>query len=249
ADDVLRTLVAPLVRGITASGAADSWFFIRYGDPDWHVRLRFGGKPERLMSEVLPALHAAAAPLIADGRIWKMQLVAYEREIDRYGSLRGVELAEKLFHADSMAVMQIVELLSGDEGADARWRLAVRGMDMLLSDLGFELEAKLRVLKQARESFGKEFRVEDGFERQLGDKYRGERLKLEELLDPAHDASSPLQPGFELLKARSAAQAATVAELIALERQGGLTAPLPALAGATCTCTPTACCARRRARR
>ncbi|KFA93239.1 lantibiotic dehydratase, partial [Archangium violaceum] len=43
ADRVLCEAVAPLMREALASGDADHGFFIRYGDPDWHVRLRLHG--------------------------------------------------------------------------------------------------------------------------------------------------------------------------------------------------------------
>ncbi len=43
ADQILRDVIAPLVAEVLGSGAAERWFFIRYGDPDWHVRLRFHG--------------------------------------------------------------------------------------------------------------------------------------------------------------------------------------------------------------
>src|SRR5262249_34676440 len=70
-DQVLRDVVKPVVQKVMHSGAADRWFFIRYGDPDWHLRLRFHGVPNRLHGEVLPALQAAAAPLLADGLLWR----------------------------------------------------------------------------------------------------------------------------------------------------------------------------------
>ena len=54
ADRVLREIVAPLVEKTLDSGAADRWFFIRYGDPDRHLRLRLHGEPARLLGEVTP---------------------------------------------------------------------------------------------------------------------------------------------------------------------------------------------------
>ena len=131
-------------RAPSAAGAADRWFFIRYGDPEWHLRVRFHGDPARLQPEVLPRLHAALDPLLADGRIWRVQLDTYEREIERYGGPEGIALAERLFQADSDAVLDILEMLEGDEGADVRWRLALRGIDMLLGDLGFDPETRMR---------------------------------------------------------------------------------------------------------
>ena len=228
-DQILRS-VAPLIRRTTGAGAVDQWFFIRYGDPDWHLRLRLHGTPEKLAEEILPALQSTLAPLIGTGELWRLQLDTYEREIERYGGPEGILIAEKLFSADSDAALGIIELLWGDEGADARWRLALRGMDMLLDDLGLDLEAKLSLVKAARESFGREFRVDAGFEHQLGHKYRKERAAVEALLDREGDGDSTLAPGLRLLDQRSRRIRAIASELRACEAAGRLTATVPELA-------------------
>ncbi len=231
ADGVLRDVVAPLVRKVLDVGAADRWFFIRYGDPDWHLRLRFHGDPEKLHADVLPALHAAVNPLLEDGRLWRAQLDTYEREVERYGGADGIALAEQIFHVDSEAVLKMVELLEpGDEGLDERWRLALRGIDALLNDFGFDLNTKLAMMKQARESFGKEFRADKNLESQLSDKFRKERKNLESLLRPDHDEDDPLSPGFEILQRRSEQFAPIIAELKACEQAGKLLVPLTDLA-------------------
>src|SRR5215471_12821427 len=229
-DQLLRSVVAPLIRRSTSSGAVDQWFFIRYGDPDWHLRLRVHGTPERLRAEFLPQLEAAVAPLIDTGELWRFQLDSYEREVERYGGAEGLLVAEKIFSADSEAALGILELLSGDEGADARWRFALRGMDMLLDDLGLDLEAKLAVVKAARQTFGREFRVDGQFEYQLGDKYRKERAGIEALLDPSRDEESELAPGLRLLHTRSQRLRASASELRACQSAGRLSASLPELA-------------------
>ena len=90
ADDVLTRLAAPVVRSALGSGAADSWFFIRYADPHGHLRLRLHGPPERLHHEVLPHLQKAADPFLDDGSVWRLQLDTYEREVERYGGAAGV---------------------------------------------------------------------------------------------------------------------------------------------------------------
>ena len=38
----------------------DGWFFVRYADPDLHVRLGFRGDPNRLLAELLPEICAWA---------------------------------------------------------------------------------------------------------------------------------------------------------------------------------------------
>jgi thiopeptide-type bacteriocin biosynthesis protein len=227
ADRVLRDALAPVVRDVMARGAADGWFFIRYGDPDWHLRLRFHGHGPRLLGEVAPAVSAAIAPLVDAGAVHKVMLDTYQRESERYGGDEGMPLGEKLFQHDSDAVLGIVELLAGDAGADARWRLTLRGMDMLLDDLGFDLAKKLEVMRRIRAGWGEEFRVNTFVEKQLGDRFRKERQAIEALLDPAKDAESELAPGLELLHARSAANAPAVTAL----RAARLTRPLEELAG------------------
>src|SRR5207248_587833 len=60
-DQILAGLVAGVVSGF--AGAFDLWFFLRYADPDWHLRLRFHGVPERVNGELRRALEAGASSL------------------------------------------------------------------------------------------------------------------------------------------------------------------------------------------
>jgi len=230
ADQVLNHVVGPVVRSALASGAADAWFFVRYADPDWHLRLRLHGEPGRLHAEVLHSLAAAAAPLVAAGQLWRMQLDTYEREVERYGGDRGVELAEQVFGADSDAVLAIMEPLSGDAGLDLRWRLAMRGMDLLFDDLGLTLEEKRSVARRARVGYGREFDIDGDLRGQVGQRYRAERAHLEALLDPGQAHPAPLAAGLEALRRRSLRLAPVAAELRRLGQAGRLSAPLADIA-------------------
>jgi thiopeptide-type bacteriocin biosynthesis protein len=228
-DRVLRESIAPLVAHALGSGAADGWFFIRYGDPDWHLRLRFHGEPARLRSEVAAALHDALAPQLERGGVHKVVIDAYEREIERYGGDTGILLGERLFQADSDAALALVEHLVGDDAADGRWRLALRGMDQLLGDLGFDLAGKLALLRNVRAGFGREFGVNSSVEKQLGDKFRKQRASLDALLDPSRDADSPLAELLPVFTRRSAALRPIAAALH--EARASLTQSLDSLAG------------------
>jgi len=223
--------VAPVVRRATRSGAADRWFFLRYGDPDQHLRVRLHGRPERLRRSVLPALERAVAPFLADGRIWRVTVDTYEREIERYGGPEGIELAEELFHRDSEAALDIIERLDpGDAGLDERWRLALRGMDQLLDDLGFDLAAKRAIADDVRRSFAAEFRANGPLRGQLGERFRTEQAALTALLDRSRDGTSALAPGLAALDRRSERLRGTAAELAARAAAGRLTAPLREIA-------------------
>ena len=208
ADRALVDAVRPLVDTCLDDGLADSWFFVRYGDGGWHVRLRLHGDA----AAMLPRLHAATEPLLADGRLWRVQLDTYERELERYGGDAGMELSETVFRYDSDAVMELLAMLPCDDGLDARWRLALAGTDRLLDDLGLTLQEKAAWAAARRAEFGAEFRADAKLRGQLGRRFRTERAALDDLLGASED-DHPLGPALAVLARRSDALAAPAAEL------------------------------------
>ena len=219
-DRILREVVAPLLaeNGTTIF----RWFFLRYGDPEWHLRLRLQGKRDALLSGVLPELHDRLAPYLGSGLVARLQLDTYQRELERYGGPEAMPIVEEIFRHDSDAALGIVERLEGDEGADARWRLALRGSHDLMVDFGLDLTQRLALVTRLRAQFGAEHAAGIELERQLGLRFRAERKALVELLAPGPE--HPLAPGLELLARRSAALAPLVARLREVETCGQLTA-------------------------
>ncbi len=226
ADGLLREIVGPTVRQALASGAADSWFFIRYADPAWHLRVRLHGDPAALHGQVLPALEESLSGFLADGRLWKVQLDTYDREVERYGGPEGIELSERLFQADSEAVLEIIEMLEGDEGADLRWRLALLGCDLVFSDLGLTPEERQTALGHVRTSFLREFSSGKPLRVQLDQKLRAERRSLAALLEGGMGEDDILAPAFDVLARRSRTIAPIAAELRQREAAGRLTVPV-----------------------
>lgn len=229
ADRVLTQVIAPVRRAVLASGAARSWFFIRYGDPAWHLRVRFQGEPERLLGEVLPVLRDHLEAAGGERLVWRFQLDTYEREVERYGGPGGIELAEELFAVDSDAVLALAALLEGDAGADERWRLALYGVDRLMADFGLDLAARERFARRHREAFARRFRVEgSGFTRALAPKLRGERRELDRLLF-GERPHPELEPGLAVLDERSRRGEPLVAELLRRTGDGRIPDPPEAL--------------------
>jgi thiopeptide-type bacteriocin biosynthesis protein len=209
ADAVLREAVLPLVSAVLGEGLADGWFFIRYGDPDNHLRLRFSGDPAVLSGQVLPRLREAVRPLIADGRVWKLVVDTYRREVGRYGGPEGIVRAERIFRADSEAVLAILAAAEGDEGLGVRWRLAVAGVDRLLADAGLDVATRRTAVRRWRDGFVAEHGpVGESAKQNAGKLFRTERAGLEALLDGTTEDPR------------------TAAGLAALERRSAVVAPL-----------------------
>lgn len=228
-DRWLQTTLADALERLSASGLAQRWFFLRYNDPEMHVRLRVHGEPRRLEAEVWPVLREACAASLEAGEGWRLQLDTYEREVERYGGPAGVELAEELFTADSEAVLHILRAYPGDEGGGMRWRLALKGLDALLEDLGLSLDEKATVAQRVRDAFGAEFHVDKAFEEQLSQRYRRESKVLEALLRASPQAESPWQPGLAAFHRRGERLRPVAERLRLAEREGHLTLPVQRL--------------------
>ncbi|MCU1228613.1 MAG: Lanthionine biosynthesis protein LanB [Acidobacteria bacterium] len=220
ADRVLAEEVGRLAAEAIADGAADRWFFIRYSDPHWHLRIRFHGDPRTLRDSVQPALQAAGSRLLDEGLAWKVQFDTYEREVERYGGAEAIDLVEEIFFRDSVAVIELLDACSGDAGSASRAPFIAAGIDALLRDFGCNAAGRLHLAEASRDLLGKQFQY-DAVREALAERFRRERGAFQRLVD---DSAS-----VRALQRRSAAIAGVVAELIALERRGRLQMPLQAI--------------------
>ncbi|MFE1172215.1 lantibiotic dehydratase [Streptomyces sp. NPDC058773] len=108
----------------------DRWFFLRYEDPEPHLRLRFHGTPESLWPVLLPALHSWAQALTEAGLLGKMVLDTYEPEIERYGGPGALGPAERVFHTDSESVITLLAM-APDQLGDPVLPAALGVLDIL----------------------------------------------------------------------------------------------------------------------
>lgn len=185
-DRLLVDHVRPLVAKLLTSGVADRWFFIRYGDPHWHLRLRFHGDPKTLPVEVLPALWEDMETLQQKGKLWRMQLDTYEREVERYGGLTGMRITEKLFQYDSEFILELLAICD-QPGGKIRWHLAFTAVDCLLEGLGLEMGMRRQIVNNLGLGQEKNFGVKQAYKKQVSEKYRKERPTLETLLEHKAD--------------------------------------------------------------
>jgi thiopeptide-type bacteriocin biosynthesis protein len=206
---VFAEAIAPIVRAEARAGRVTRWFFLRYGDPEWHFRLRLRGAPEHLYGAVLPQLERALRPYHDDGALRRVTLDSYEPELDRYGGLDGMELAEAMFEADSEALAALIPHYAADRAE--RWRLALLGMHDVFDALDIELDGKLALARASRDGFAKELGAGVAAKKALGQRFRQERARIEALL--LHRKDDALTAGLAALDARRDALRGTAARL------------------------------------
>ncbi|MEV1053886.1 lantibiotic dehydratase [Streptomyces sp. NPDC049887] len=114
----------------------DRWFFLRYRDPDPHLRLRFHGSPDTLNTRVLPAVARHARAWIESGAVRSLTLDGYRPETDRYGGPAAQEAAERLFQTDSLSALLQLRARRAGSAALPDDLLAAVGHAVLLDALG-----------------------------------------------------------------------------------------------------------------
>ena len=227
---LLETLV-PLAEDLVGRGVAEQWFFMRYGDPEYHIRIRFHGHPAALHAEAIPALQAAARALMDQRIVWRIEYGTYHREVERYGGPDAIDHVEAVFHADSDAVAAILALLDpGEPGMVERWQLGLAGTHHLLVDLGLDEPQRLALVKSQRAALARRVGWDESAMGKVGARFRKERADLERLMAAVPGDGHPLEPGLDILRQRSERFAAPMAELRRLEGASRLTMPISGIA-------------------
>jgi thiopeptide-type bacteriocin biosynthesis protein len=132
-DQVVSTLPAMANKAVS-SGVSDRWFFIRYADPEPHVRVRLrSATPETRDAALLMTL-AWGNHLVDSGLASDIALASYQPEVDRYGGPHATAHIERLFEADSATAIRFIEYCSS--GVD-KPLLTWDGLGALFLDLTF----------------------------------------------------------------------------------------------------------------
>jgi thiopeptide-type bacteriocin biosynthesis protein len=142
-DEFLVGSMRAFCEAMRSSGLTQDWFFLRYSDPDPHLRLRFRGDPETLTTEVLPQLCSWSLRLIGQGTLTRMCVDTYEREIHRYGGPEAIEAAESLFAADSATAIDLLQACQHAQGTIDRTVLSMLNIDSLLAALGLDASQRI----------------------------------------------------------------------------------------------------------
>lgn len=116
-DHLVTSVLHPFVEEAVMAGWIDQYFFVRYSEGGPHLRLRVRGAPQTLDAVVAPALQTLWAGRNAglpcdDGsailRSAVVRLVPYEPELDRYGGIKAIAVAEEGFWISSRCAFELI---------------------------------------------------------------------------------------------------------------------------------------------
>lgn len=95
--------LAPVAEYLRQQEKIELWFFVRYKDPQSHLRFRIKLYSLESLSDVMFLFQDMAKKWMERHLIHHLTLASYEREVERYGGPNLIDTAEALFCADAMA--------------------------------------------------------------------------------------------------------------------------------------------------
>ena len=174
ADRILTEYLYPFLKSAMDDGEINKFFFIRYADPNPHIRLRLHIDNPDNYSDIFKRFYAQTAECFDNNLVSKVMCDTYQREIERYGS-NTMELAEQLFSIDSIAIIKLlIALDSSDRDKEQeRWLLSIRLIDDMLSLFEYSTHNKKTFLADIGDSFKREHGlVGKLYIKQLNEKFR-----------------------------------------------------------------------------
>ena len=142
-DDLIRELVTPVTRCIVDDPELDSFFFVRYSEPEWQLRFRILGAPDWIEARVRPLLDTRLPQLAAASLLERWEYASYDREVERYGGEEGMALAEQIFFHDSRLCLDLLEAEREGKLRKSRRELCLLYADRLLDVFEFTQRERL----------------------------------------------------------------------------------------------------------
>lgn len=202
-DNILRTDILFLTDYLKSNTIIDKWFYIRYQDPEMHIRLRFHLADGSDWKEVIAAINIALEDSINNGSIYNIVYDTYEREIERYQSLTIIP-SEDLFCIDSQYALKLLGIFEGDYSEKIRWKIAALSIDDYLNHFKLNLNEKSSLIKELAEGFYREFGDPIQIERSLNNLYRTHAQSIRILFENKPGETDPwIEDARKLLQERA----------------------------------------------
>ena len=151
ADALLIRVLEPLLSELFTQNHLSIWFFLRYMDPEFHIRLRVRVPDAAQSWAVMQAITETLTPYRVDGYYNKLQIDTYEREIERYG-VATIGLCEDYFFYDSQAVLSFLSLYPYADELD-KLRFAFHAGLAMVTDFGFSEKEALGFFRQRQTAY------------------------------------------------------------------------------------------------
>lgn len=184
ADKLLINLLFPFMLELEREKIIDKWFFIRYIDNSFHIRIRIHLISICDIGMVIHQIHVILDPYIQNRRIHALVYDTYTRELERYGT-SSYEITESIFYYDSLFILKVIQSsLHHPSDNSLKWKSAIILVDDIFDITKISIEKRKIFCENKRNYFRQEF----GFSQkdtliQFNKKYRDNKSNIEHAMN------------------------------------------------------------------
>lgn len=159
----------------------DCFFFIRYQDPDYHIRIRLHVTKTDKLSDVCQIMCSCLEGYVKHYIVHKVEIDTYSREIERYG-LRDICNCEHLFYKDSDFIIKFLKGIKCEN--NERWLISMGFMYNIMEAIGFSIDDMIKFTNKMADGYYYEMYGQDKIpSKNLNKLYRDKRIDITTLFN------------------------------------------------------------------
>jgi thiopeptide-type bacteriocin biosynthesis protein len=169
-NEILTDQLLPFLTAEQQKQHLNKWFFVRYRDSEYHLRIRLHVEAQNIGS-ILLAFKEHLNEAILNGLVSDFQICTYEREIERYSPFLIEDIEMLFFHSSAFILNFIKTAEFGQENA-IYYKVAFYSINRMANIFRFTTEDRAVIFQKLFHSLLNEFGSEKQLSEQLRRKYR-----------------------------------------------------------------------------
>ena len=200
AEKILVDIIKPFTEELLSKKIIDKYFFLRYYDTGNHIRIRFhkAGRAD-FWKKIINQLQQVLQPYMSTHQVYNLQFETYQREVERYG-FDTMHLSEEIFFHQSVAVLNFISMLDGDDGEQYRWQVALKAIDLFLDGFHYTLEQKRDLIKTLDKSFAGEFNIKTAEQKKISERFSTHKQMVQLVMSDAWKENEDLKQAIPVFQ-------------------------------------------------
>ncbi|MCS3796524.1 lantibiotic dehydratase [Niastella sp. OAS944] len=218
ANELLREVLWPLLEKFYKSKAVDKWFFVRYYDPNHHIRLRV--HMNELLSDKLIAIFSKKLRTLVEKRkIEKYYLDTYIRELERYAPASIVDIESFFFGSSQLIVHYINQSVQDGKPYPYNLDIIIISIEEILNAFKLTAQQRISLFQSLYTGFYQEFGEEESLKKSLEKKYNTLRNEINGIYEKMNTLKAGLDHDYKELYKYSEKIAGSVSNTYAVKEK------------------------------
>lgn len=187
-ESILNKVFYPCFNNLKKRKFATTFFFVRYYDPEFHIRLRIRCNSSSSSSVVMSEISNQLLKCARSYGIAEIKSENYVREMHRYRHL-GISESEEIFHIDSMFCLALLKELSKKKSLHNIFHYCQASISEYLNVFYEKTEEKIQFTERMMKYFKDEFRYNSNkyIRKSLANFHSSNKLDTKKIVDRNHN--------------------------------------------------------------